>query len=512
MNEIIAFGSKYSLNNGIRVFVKSSKLYCDKLTIIVLNIEQNLRDFLEQENVNIIEGSELAQKYNINTNISPFTLKVIFYYLYIKHYTKSKNVFICDITDNYFKGNVFNLLSEDKSIFVASEDNKIKNCDVNGTWIRTCYGEYIYNQIRDKNIINSGTLLGTRDECIAFLDKVTKDCNQILSKISYPIIDQAVYNKIVHLNEHKVNIISDGIVNMSHLKDKTKIDTALVLHQYDIDEKLKQSIYSLFNNNKKIIVGINLFKPTIRQELCIQSLLKLKAKFNLTLVNMQYKDGTDLYTDDRIETVRCLTRKSKDYVGNRSKPIVKEFFEYLGSTDYDYFCFTNNDIIISDRLFDFVNKTDYETYSACRLAIHPINSLEDKIVPGPYQCVGFDTFIVQTKWWSKNKDKFLDFIAGHPCWDVDYAVIMRMHSNSYLVNQWPPSIFHIMHEAPWTTSEHDSAESHWNNHLHYVVHEKYKKIWHRYLYGLLFKRGSNLYTPLQNEKELEDQFFAVHDL
>ena len=129
MNEIIAFGSKYSLNNGIRVFVKSSKLYCDKLTIIVLNIEQNLRDFLEQENVNIIEGSELAQKYNINTNISPFTLKVIFYYLYIKHYTKSKNVFICDITDNYFKGNVFNLLSEDKSIFVASEDNKIKNCE-----------------------------------------------------------------------------------------------------------------------------------------------------------------------------------------------------------------------------------------------------------------------------------------------------------------------------------------------------------------------------------------------
>lgn len=238
-------------------------------------------------------------------------------------------------------------------------------------------------------------------------------------------------------------------------------------------------------------------------------LLSSKQKFDIELINLQFKSGIDVYEDERIPTVLCLKKSSKDYVGEKNIPIIKEAFDYLGSHNYEYFCFTNNDIIISDRYFKFINNTDYDCYPACRLAIQPIKTLNDPIVGSHYQCVGFDTFAIKTKWWKDNSYRFSDYIMGQPEWDVSYATIMRVHGNTFLVNDWPPSIFHIIHEAPWTTTESKSVENQWNRKLFFTNDKKYYDLWWKYVYQVPLTRGDNYWYPHDNEKQIEEKYFKL---
>lgn len=230
--------------------------------------------------------------------------------------------------------------------------------------------------------------------------------------------------------------------------------------------------------------------------------------FNFDLLNLQFRDREDEYTDPRIPTMYCLEHRSRDFVGTKNMPIIKEMFEVLSELQYDYFCFTNNDIIISDRYFNFINNTDYDCYPACRLAIQPIKTFDDPIVGSHYQCVGFDTYTVRTEWWRNNRYRFLDYIVGHANWDVDYATVMKIHGNTFLVNDWPPSIFHIIHEAPWTTTEKASVEKIYNDKL-FATNQPYYNIWWNYVYKVPLTRGGNYWYPHPNEKEIEKAFFKL---
>ena len=128
---------------------------------------------------------------------------------------------------------------------------------------------------------------------------------------------------------------------------------------------------------KKIALGLNIFGKSNRTDLALASMVNLKKQFtNIDLYNLQFVDQTiSGRLHDDFTTFRCLKETSKDYISGESKrtiPMLKELFDSLASLDYEYFCFTNNDIIISDRYFKFVDFTDYDTYPTSRLAIEPI--------------------------------------------------------------------------------------------------------------------------------------------
>jgi hypothetical protein len=57
MNEIVTFGKGYSLTKGIKVFVKSARNVPDcKVTIIGIDLSNEVTDFLIKEGINIING------------------------------------------------------------------------------------------------------------------------------------------------------------------------------------------------------------------------------------------------------------------------------------------------------------------------------------------------------------------------------------------------------------------------------------------------------------------------
>lgn len=265
-------------------------------------------------------------------------------------------------------------------------------------------------------------------------------------------------------------------------------------------------------SHKKIAFGVNLFGTSKRSDMAIESFLKIKESFpnNVDLFNVQFVDENikgRIHKD--VPTLRVLQDTSKNYIKRESKktlPIMNELFTRLSElSGYDYFIFTNDDIIISNRYIKFILSTDYDCYPASRLAIKDINTLQEPIINEHYQVAGFDTFAIKSSWWKDNKNKFPNYILGHPCWDVHYATLCMRHGNSTLCNKWPAPTFHIVHGDD---SHADSAERDHNFSLYWKPSKFDVDMWHNYLFSILLRRPeANYCTPHDNELELEKKYF-----
>ena len=253
-NEIITFGQGYKLSSGIKVFVQSAKKVCNNVTIICSGLSKDLTEYLEANDVNLVDAKELALKHNVQTNISPYTLKVIYFYLYTKHYSSASDVYLCDFTDIYFQKSPFELLQNTKP-YVTSENHYICNCETNTTWIKLCYNNDIYNLLKKYQIINGGSILGNRETVVGLLKEMCADMTQIISRIgNYQNIDQASLNKTVYFDQYRYNILSNfEIMNMAHFgnakvglgKDAITINGNVphVIHQYDVIKNLESELY-----------------------------------------------------------------------------------------------------------------------------------------------------------------------------------------------------------------------------------------------------------------------------
>lgn len=254
MNEIVTFGRNYKLTPGIKVFVKSSKNFCDKLTIICSDLDANLTEFLKREGVNVIDANAIASSFNVDMNISPYTLKVIFFYLYCKHICKSVNVYLCDFTDIFIQKNLFEIIKNDKP-YITCENVKIGNCETNKTWINVCYNSDIFNLLKNYEILNGGSILGNIFNVIPLLKEMCADMTQIISRIgNYPNIDQASLNKVVYFDQYRYNVLADReIFNLAHHGDVAyEINSKsisfsgyvpYVIHQYDVIKKIEKFLY-----------------------------------------------------------------------------------------------------------------------------------------------------------------------------------------------------------------------------------------------------------------------------
>lgn len=256
MNEIITYGQNYKLTPGIKVFVKSAKKVCENVTVISSNLSSELNLFLSSNGVKIVDAMELAKKHNVQNGISPYTLKVIFFYIYIKNYTLCDNVYLCDFTDLFFQKNPFDLI-QNKNPYVTSENYYINMCETNSTWLNICYNNDVYNLLKKYEIINGGSILGNRDTTTELLKEMCADMSGIISRIgNYQNIDQASLNKTIYFDSYRYNIMNQmEIVNMAHHETArvnfSKINnfitinekTPYVIHQYDINKKLENHLY-----------------------------------------------------------------------------------------------------------------------------------------------------------------------------------------------------------------------------------------------------------------------------
>ena len=217
MNEVITFGKGYQMNNGIKVFVQSSQR-CDNVTVIDLENSKDVVVYLKRNKINTPDGVVISNKYSVDLSLSPYTLKVILFYLYCKYYSKADNVYLTDFTDVYFQGNIFDNIVRDK-VTVFSEENTIGNCLTNTAWINICYNADIMGLLKYKPIINGGCILGDRLLVVDLLKEMCNECTNVISRIgNYQNIDQAILNKVVHFDHARYFIEDKAVANMAQKK------------------------------------------------------------------------------------------------------------------------------------------------------------------------------------------------------------------------------------------------------------------------------------------------------
>lgn len=247
MNEIVTFGQGYDLEPGIKVFVKSATKHSDTVTVLGTQITTKLQDFLKEYEVNFVDVQDLAKRYNVNTSLSPYTLKTIYFYLYNKHITKAINVYMCDFTDVFIQKNVFQLINSNKP-YVTSENFLIGKCETNTTWLNVCYNADIFNLLAKKEILNGGSILGKRFAVNNLLKEMCNDMMQIINRIgNYQNIDQASLNKTVYFDAFNYNILNkQEILNMAHSSDLTDLRHPYVIHQYDVNKPLMNKLFEKY--------------------------------------------------------------------------------------------------------------------------------------------------------------------------------------------------------------------------------------------------------------------------
>jgi len=262
----------------------------------------------------------------------------------------------------------------------------------------------------------------------------------------------------------------------------------------------------------KIAIGTNIFNSVHRQDICIQSLKRLKELYPdmIDLYNIQPTSNPQII--EGFQTLDVLNRTAKDIVVNctSQKPLIKEMIKSLSDLEgYDYFIFTNSDIIISDRFIKLIlDNKDKDSFCGSRLTIQNIQTLEETPKLVQYQVAGFDTFAIKTTWWKLNEANFPEYIYGNPCWDVHYATLCMKLGDSMFVNKWPASIFHIQHEIAWSDM---TIERQYCENMLFKTYKQDSNMWHRYLFTVLLKRSpaNGFYTPFSNEEELEKQYFKL---
>lgn len=253
----------------LRNFVKSARRFHpeDDVVLIINSPSDELAAFLAENRVKIIAYSLIETtpsgmphwKAAINFRM----YKVLDYIIENPHYA---DIFYADTRDVVFQDNLFKhrlgLFSPtadstaDYLYFFCEDPNMtLGGCECNRMWVKTVFNEAMFNEIRDKKIVCSGTILGSRDRMIWFFRKYAQlmPLNRIL-ELGDISTDQATTNVIAHkYNEVGAVIMDSGdivgtLAHTIYRKGPIHVEgdfvttydrRPAVIHQHDRREDLK---------------------------------------------------------------------------------------------------------------------------------------------------------------------------------------------------------------------------------------------------------------------------------
>lgn len=285
----------------------------------------------------------------------------------------------------------------------------------------------------------------------------------------------------------------------------------------------------------KIAIGINTYTSNLknRQQMCMDALRKVKAKFNdiVELYNVQYEDDNFEFEgftklsklkrkpynileeyfdhDGLIDLYNTQFKEHMPGIKDSRMVSVKEVIEVLSDVDCDKFVFINDDIVMSDRFIKTIlDNPNYDCYPASRLHLFDFESLDGKFTPEAYSVHGFDGYCFTKEWWKKQQHNFPDYILGKPYWDTHYFTLCQLLGNAMTLNKVPAVLFHPEHQSTACTDMDVLArynEDIFNRDL------ICKQLWFRYVYNVLLKRPTvgniKWYQPFPNEVQLEHDLF-----
>jgi hypothetical protein len=194
-----------------------------------------------------------------------------------------------------------------------------------------------------------------------------------------------------------------------------------------------------------ILIGTNVYGKYKRQDFCIESIKRLKAK-NSNIDICLVQEPIDKVEYENIQVFSNLTRNSSVIEEGRTLPFITDIFDVLAEHSKDWFVFCNSDIILTQDLIDHIINNDIEAQGISRIEIPEINKLSDSLQPIRMEPAGFDCWVVKKKWWKSYRYLFQDFLLGRPFFDVHLTMLMFLYSKDIHVSS-KHLIYHIQHPS-----------------------------------------------------------------
>ncbi len=244
-----------------------------------------------------------------------------------------------------------------------------------------------------------------------------------------------------------------------------------------------------------IAIGTCIFGNFNRYYLFADSVRMLKKTFdkkghNIDLYNVTFEDE-NLEIDGFVRLNQLVRdNRSINSNSNSKMPFVKDIFNILSSLkDYDYFIFSNADIIFTERLIDYVVTSNFDTFLVSRLEIEDIDDINSAIHVSKqspkFEIQGFDVFISRPAWWTLYSDRFPDYIYGKVAWDNHLCILFSLYSDVDILNYSPPMIYHIYHTQ---NSDNLDSEYLYNINQLWNKYPLYKAAWSAYFDDIVSKR------------------------
>ncbi len=250
--------------DAIKAFVKSFRRVNevdDVYLLVYKNIdnETKTKDFLKEHHINYLVCDE--------TYVKGASINNTRYYKYLDfvHKNEYRNIFITDVRDVVFQGNIFSD-KPDEYIYFFEEDRSewLGNNTYTDHWIRSAFGDTALKDFINKPIICSGTTLGSYKNILQYLIKMTNILNVIKTQKpeAYKItgLDQGIHNHIVYkgcelfkgfeIMETGDTVATVGITSENHPEhiviknDRIYFNNTIptVVHQYDRNPKLERFV------------------------------------------------------------------------------------------------------------------------------------------------------------------------------------------------------------------------------------------------------------------------------
>lgn len=265
-NALIGLAINYEIEN-LKNFVLSFRKYNKEDTIYLVNsccMSYSLKKFYKDHNIIRIpfEGADL-----INTNIITYRWIIYLEFLSVNKFDK---IFFSDTKDVVFQSDPF-LIDKNDFLYFFQEDRSvtIKDCELNYSWCTSLLNKELVLEIQDHPIICAGTIFGTYQKILNFLNIFKsqlieiKKTNIAFEKFS---VDQILINFMIRYLKvkelgHEIKLNGDivGSIGHSMLHEKStdliKFENNLiyvndqlpsVVHQYTQYDKLYQEIDKIY--------------------------------------------------------------------------------------------------------------------------------------------------------------------------------------------------------------------------------------------------------------------------
>jgi hypothetical protein len=214
MNETITYLKSVYYTDKLEKLLLTLLSNSNILTVICDSYDTKLKDFFKQHNINVVESSDIIERYKVVPSLPICVKRLIVMYLTLLYKSTATNIGLYMSERYYPTSNIFELITNNKT-FVATDNYLIKDSKDITDSLNYCYNRdtFLYDFLKTNTVILNNIIFGLRESCLLTLKELIQDLGIITysSDRNLSVVDASL-QKSVYLDKFRYNIIDNKLL------------------------------------------------------------------------------------------------------------------------------------------------------------------------------------------------------------------------------------------------------------------------------------------------------------